>query len=99
MIDHLVSIKLKPSTTPQQRQDLLAGLRGLRDQVPGVVDLTAGENFSERAQGFEIGVMVRFADRAALDAYGPHPAHQKVVQELLLPIREDIIVLDYDSGQ
>jgi hypothetical protein len=97
VVEHLVLIKYKADTTMQQKYQLLDGLRSLKGKIDGIVELTVGENFSERAQGFQIGVLVRFRDRDALEAYGPHPAHQEVVQRDLLPIREDIIVVDFEA--
>jgi hypothetical protein len=33
---------------------------------------------------------------AALQAYGPHPEHQRVVQNFINPIRADVLALDYE---
>jgi hypothetical protein len=76
---------------------MLDALHGLRGQVDGIVELSAGENFStERSKGFTHGLWVRFRNREALRAYIPHPAHQKVVKENVLPIMDDLIVVDYE---
>jgi hypothetical protein len=61
------------------------------------VDLSCGPNFSDRAKGYTHGLVIRFRDRAALDAYFPHPAHQNVVQTLINPIRADTLIVDYES--
>jgi hypothetical protein len=95
MVEHVVLFKLKADATAEAKQAAVAALKGLRDQVEGIVDLSCGLNFSERSQGFEIGLVVRFRDRAALDAYMPHPAHRGVVDQYLHPIRESVIVVDY----
>ena len=39
---------------------------------------------------------MRFTDRAALQEYGPHPEHQRVVQNFIKPIAADILALDYE---
>jgi hypothetical protein len=96
MIEHIVLFKWKPNTSPEAIEAVLTGLKGLKEQIPGIVDLSCGTNFSTRSQGFETGLVVRFTDRAALEAYGPHPAHQHVVQNLINPIWEDVIALDYE---
>ena len=97
MVEHLVLIKYKSDTSEEQKQQLIDGLKSLKGKIDGIEELTVGENFSERGQGFQIGVLVRFRDREALAAYGPHPAHQEVVQRDLLPIREDVIVVDFEA--
>ena len=97
MVEHLVLFRWKEGVDPSAIELALNGLRALREQIPGVLELTCGENFSDRARGYHAGLFVRFTDRAALDAYGPHPAHQHVVQNLLTPIREETLALDYEA--
>ena len=96
MVEHIVLFKLKPEASTARKEAMIAALRGLREKVDGIVDLTCGVNFSERNQGHEIGLVVRFRDRAALEAYLPHPAHRGAVEEFIHPIRESAIVVDYD---
>ena len=40
--------------------------------------------------------MIRFKDRAALDAYLPHPAHVVVVETHVKPLSEGVLALDYE---
>ena len=96
MVEHVVLFKLNPETSTDERQAAIRALKALRGQIEGIVDLTCGENFSERSQGFEIGLVVRFRDRAALDAYLPHPAHRGAVEQFIHPVRTDVIVVDYE---
>jgi hypothetical protein len=96
MVEHVVLFKLKATATAEAKQAAIEALRGLRDQIEGIVDLSCGLNFSERSQGHEIGLVVRFRDRATLDVYIPHPAHRGVVDRYLHPIRESVIVVDYE---
>jgi hypothetical protein len=96
MVEHLVLIKLKPGTTAEQREAMCRALRELGSQVPGIVEISCGDNFSDRNQGYDVGLAVKFADRAALDAYLTHPAHQSVVANFIQPIREGTIVVDYE---
>ena len=96
MVEHLVLFKLTPETPPGQKERIIAALKTLKDKIPGIVDITAGENFSERSQGFDLGLMVRFQDRAALETYLPHPAHRGCVDEFITPYKQDVIVVDYE---
>jgi hypothetical protein len=96
MVEHLVLFKLKPEATEEQKEAAIQALRGLKGQIDGILELTCGRNFSQRSQGFEIGLLVRFRDRAALEVYIPHPAHRGAVEQFLHPIREDVIVVDYE---
>jgi len=96
MIEHLVLIQWKADASPEAITQAMDGLRALRDQVPGILGLTCGENFNPRAQGYTHALVIRFEDKAALDAYNPHPAHQKVVQEMMKPIVAEVLVLDFE---
>lgn len=75
MVEHLVWFKLKDGVTTDEKGAMMSALRALKHQVPDILHLACGEDFSGRSHGFEIGLVVRFATRAALDAYGPHPDH------------------------
>jgi hypothetical protein len=95
-IVHVVLFKWKPDAHPDAIEAAIQGLQALREKIDGIVDLTCGNNFSVRAQGYHTALVVRFRDRASLEIYVPHPAHQDVVNNLILPIREDLIVVDYE---
>ncbi len=97
MVTHVVLFKWKEGTDPKAIAQVKQELQALRGKIPGIVDVRLGDNFSARAQGFHFGVVMRFTDRASLDAYGPHPAHQRVVQEVLTPIMADVLAVDYES--
>jgi hypothetical protein len=96
MIEHIVLFRWTDAATPEAKANVITELRKLKGKIPGIVDLSCGENFSDRAKGYTHGLVVRFTDRAALQAYGPHPEHQRVVQNLIKPIAADILALDYE---
>ena len=94
MIDHLVFVVAREDASPEDIEDLIASIRNLKDTVPGVVDLSAGENFSQRSGGYTHGVFVRFETTEDLQGYIEHPDHQAVVEKLdRLTSR---IVVDYE---
>ena len=96
MVEHIVLFKWQETATPQAIEEIMAELRKLKTEIPNILDLTCGETFTNRAQGYTHGLVVRFSDRAALEVYGPHLAHQKIVQQLINPVRADSLVLDYE---
>lgn len=97
MITHVVLLKWKDGVDRGAVETAKAEIRALKGQIPGLLDVTAGDNFSSRSQGYDFGAVMRFADRASLDAYGPHPLHQRVVTDRLRPILADILVVDYEA--
>ena len=96
MVEHVVLFKWNQDATPETIAAAMEGLRSLKEQIPGIVDLTCGENYSDRSQGFQCGLVVHFVNRNAMESYLTHPAHRRVVENLLSPIRAETIVVDYD---
>jgi len=96
MVEHIVCFKFKPETTEEQVQELIRRLKALKDEIPTVVDLTAGKTFTpERGQGFTAALVVRFNDRAGLDYYQPHPKHM-AVKEYIGQICDSVLAIDYE---
>ncbi len=97
MVEHLVLFKVKSNASAEAVQAMEDALRSLKDSIPGILEITVGANFSERSQGFTHGLLVRFQDRAALDTYIPHPAHEAARNDFILPIVDDVLVVDYEA--
>ena len=98
MIEHLVLFKVRENAAPEESEEMLRRLRQLETEVPGILYLSCGVNFSERSQGYTHGLVVRFPDRDALQAYQVHPLHQAAVSEAVRPVVEPggILALDYE---
>lgn len=96
MVEHLVWFKLRTDAPQAAKEQLLAELVALKDRIPGIIDASAGADFSGRAAGYTHGFVVRFVDRAALEAYHPHPAHRAVVERYVEPISEGVLALDFE---
>jgi hypothetical protein len=93
-VNHLVWIKFRPGVAAEQVQDHLKALHALRSEIPDILDLTLGANFTDRANGFTHGLVVTLRDKAALSAYAVHARHVEVAAAL----RRDgeLLVLDYE---
>ncbi len=91
---HIVLFRWKDAATHEQVEEAHRRLRDLKRLIPGILEIHCGRNFSERGQGFETVLFVRFRDREALNAYLPHPAHRAVVEEVIQPIRENSLAVD-----
>ncbi|HLS90823.1 MAG TPA: Dabb family protein [Limnochordia bacterium] len=95
MVEHIVLFKMKPDSTPEQKEELIRRLRGMAGKIEGMVSLSAGETFTDRHKGYTVGLVVRFTDKAALERYGPHPVHVPV-KEYVAQVCEDVIAVDYE---
>jgi hypothetical protein len=88
---HLFAFRWKPEVSEDQKERVVSEIRELQGQIPGLLETWVGRNISPRGQGYDLGGAMKFADQAALDAYGPHPVHQKLVS-WLMPLIEPIEV-------
>lgn len=95
MIVHNFAFRWKPIATEQQKSDAVTAIRALQGQIPDLLATFVGTNFSPRSQGYELGGSMHFPDRAALEAYNAHPAHQALLAWLLPLI--DPIEVDFEA--
>ena|SRR5690625_459894 len=96
MIEHIALLKFSQDTTTEQKEELIRKTLALQEIIPGIIDIQQGMNFSNRSKGYDMGLTVRFKDQTALEHYGPHPAHQEVVQYLKQIGIEDSIFVDFE---
>jgi hypothetical protein len=95
MLTHIVSFKYKAEVTDAQRDDHLMRLKGL-STVPGVLDLRVGPDVVRSPRSYDTGLLVVFANRAALDAYATHPQHVPVAQ-FGASLCDHIVAVDFES--
>ena len=96
MVEHIVLFRWTKEASQEAVDNALAELRGLQGKIPGIVDISSGVNFTDRAKGYTHVLIMHFADRAALEAFGPHPEHQRVVHNFVSPIRAESLVFDHE---
>jgi quinol monooxygenase YgiN len=48
-------------------------------------------------RSYDVALIGDFADRAALDRYLAHPAHQRVVEADIAPFLADLAVADFEA--
>ena len=75
MVQHMVWIAFNPGVDDITINEILEGLRALKTQVPGVIHLSVGENFTDRAPGVTHALLVTLESKEALATYAQHPAH------------------------
>jgi len=95
MLTHIVSFKYKAETTDAERKDHRARLRDLAG-LPGVAELTVGEDVVRSPRSYDTGLVVIFTDRTALDAYQKDPRHGPVAQ-FGVRICEHIVAVDFEG--
>lgn len=95
MIQHIALFRFKPATEPTAIKALMDGLTALPAEISEIAALASGENFSDRADGHTHVATMRFASRDDLETFYAHPAHQQVIEGLIKPITDDLLIVDY----
>lgn len=93
---HVVFFKFKDSATPEQVQGLERAFGELVKKIDTVTGFEWGTNVSPEGlnEGFTHCFFVTFKDKAGLEVYLPHEAHQAFVAQLK-PQLDKVCVLDY----
>jgi hypothetical protein len=97
-VKHVVVVWLKKHGDKDARK-LMLDSREVVKSIPGVVSVSGGECLkSDRPvvdSTYDVALVITFKDEAAMKAYAAHPAHQKLMEEVLKPNVEKYLVYDY----
>jgi hypothetical protein len=94
-VEHMVWFRFRDDVEQASRDVYVGKLKGLWGRVPGVERLEVGWNFTDRARGAQLGLLVTLASKAALEAYQVHPEHVEVAQGLRADC-DEIQALDFE---
>ena len=95
MFIHIFGFRWKDHATEADKARATREIRAFQRQIPGLIDVSVGENLSPRGQGYTFAGLMRFTDRAACGAYSTHPLHLAVL-EWLVPLI-DPVELDFEA--
>lgn len=99
-INHIVLIWLKDTGNPEQRHQIIEATRTL-EQLPGIISVRVGKVIpSERKivdDSFDIGVHMLFADRQSMERYSTHPEHQRILNQIVMPLTERLLIYDFEQ--
>ncbi|MFC5051092.1 Dabb family protein [Rubritalea spongiae] len=95
---HVVLLKFKDDASKEQITTIEKHFINLKDKIDTIQDIEWGINdvSSTRGDGFTHCFFVTFENKAGLDAYSPHPEHQKFVTELK-KVLDKVLVVDYTA--
>ena len=96
MFVHAFLFQWKPQATEQDKQQAAEKIRALQGQIPGLMKTSYNANTSPRSQGFTHGGVMKFSDRATLEAFFRTLSHMKLV-EWLMPLLDVAAELDYEA--
>lgn len=99
MVKHIVFWRLKETaggrTAAENAALIKQRLEALRGQIPGLLHIEVGIDFSRTDASADLALYSELTDRAALAGYQEHPAH-KAVLPLVAEARTDRWVADYE---
>lgn len=96
MICHVVLVRLRDDLSEEATERFLEQAREVLGAIPGVRNLRAGRDIRGDSS-HPCALVMEFADRDALEAYQVHPEHRRFLDEIIGPIVEDKLVLDYEA--
>jgi hypothetical protein len=98
---HVGLVWLKEPGNAEHRQKIIAAAHSFAREIPEVQFLSVGQSPPSTSSyvddSFDICVVMRLENKAALDRYGAHPVHQKAAQEVFLPLSQKILFYDFTS--
>lgn len=99
-IKHIVLLPFKKSLSKNEIEKIMKSLEGLKKDIPQIISFSGGENNSieNLHQGYLHGFVMEFKDEVDRKIYLDHPAHVKLVKEILLPAideKSSPLVFDY----
>lgn len=86
---HVFAFQWKQETSEAQKDRAAKEITAFQGQIPGLLQTHVGPNISPRGKGYTFGGIMQFKDKASLDAYVQHPAHQALLA-WLVPLIEAI---------
>ena len=96
MLTHIVCWKYKTEISETERENHRAELRKLPGVIPNITSFSVGADVLHLERSFDTGLVAVYPDRAALDFYTDHDAHQKVVA-IGRQISEKVVSVDFLS--
>jgi Stress responsive A/B Barrel Domain len=85
-IVHIVTVKWKADSTPEQQQKAIDGVKTMAAAINGVTNVWL-KTVKVQGEGYNAVFAMEFANQAAFDSYAKHPAHAEW-EKLYLPIRD-----------
>src|SRR5262245_56567120 len=98
VVRHIIFFKFKEDAPESQIEAAVQAMRSIKDQVPQVRSFSMGksQNRGARPPRYNWAMVMDFDNFDDLATYNGSEAHDKAVQEHLVPIVEHITGVDYD---
>jgi hypothetical protein len=81
VIRHVVLFRLRPELSPDRRAEFLSAVASLPDEIPSVLGHSSGPNLWLQQDGWDVALLLDFADEDGFLAYKAHAAHRRFIEE------------------
>lgn len=96
MVKHIILWKLKNDcNTEKIKSDIKLGLEGLKDIIPGLIEIKVQTECLE-SSNVDLMLYSVFQDQEALKGYAVHPKHVEVADTKVRPFTEIRSCIDYE---
>ncbi|HZS04547.1 MAG TPA: Dabb family protein [Blastocatellia bacterium] len=88
---HVVTLRWKAESAPEQRQKAIDGIKKMAGEIPGIKNVwlrTVKVQGGTSENPYNAAFVMEFESEAALKAYADHPAH-KEWEKMYLAIRDE----------
>lgn len=85
MIKHVVLMRFREDSPAGTVAAVVQGLRALPAQIPVIRTMSAGEDLGLIPSGCDLAIVAEFANTEDYLVYANHPAHRRVIAELIDP--------------
>jgi heme-degrading monooxygenase HmoA len=92
---HVAAFRLRPEVTEAEVEELHAALSRLPQVIDGIREFACGRDAGLREGNAGYGVVAWFDDEDAWRLYQTHPEHQRVISDVLAPLLEDRVALQF----
>jgi hypothetical protein len=94
---HVVLLTLVPEVPPGQVEQIVAGMRALPSEIPELRSYVVGIDAGLSPGNATIAVVADTDDRAGWETYRDHPAHQRVISELISPVLAARVAVQHET--
>ncbi|WP_353661233.1 Dabb family protein [Hydrogenimonas sp. SS33] len=96
MVVHIVMFRFKDENKAANIEKVKAMLEALPGKIPSLRSMEVGVDFSRSERSMDLVLTSTFDDKAGLESYRVHPAHQEVVA-FIKEVTQQSRVVDYEK--
>lgn len=96
MLQHYITIKYRPNTPAEHRDEFCQRMLALKKSIPEIERIEIGVDMVAEARSWSLLIKLQVADLDALVRYQKHADHQAVIQ-FNAPYVVDVGVIDFEN--